>query len=169
MERQAMTCALREATEADVPAILSLHNHHIANTRAIWRNQPADLADRLAWFRDRQSKGYPVLIAENGGEFLGFASYGVFRAGEGYNGTVENSVYVADQATGQGVATLLMQELMARAKASGKRIMVAAIGLPNEASVALHTKLGFEDRGTLRGIGWKYDQPLDLMFMQKAL
>jgi L-amino acid N-acyltransferase len=164
-----MTCSIREATQADLPAILDLHNHHITNTRAIWRYQPADLADRTAWFQYRQSKGYPVLVAEDRGDFLGFASYGDFRAGEGYGGTVENSVYVIEQASGQGIATLLMQRLLAHARARGKRTMVAAIGLPNEASVALHARLGFEDRGTLRGIGWKFDQPLDLMLMQKAL
>jgi L-amino acid N-acyltransferase len=164
-----MNLAIRAAAEADIPAILALHNHHIANTRSIWRYQHADLADRTAWFRERQAKGYPVLIAEDSGQFLGFASYGDFRAGEGYGGTVENSVYVADGAQGRGIAHALMDRLMEIARTSGKRVMVAAIGLPNEASVALHTKLGFEERGILQGIGWKYDQPLDLMFMQKAL
>jgi L-amino acid N-acyltransferase len=164
-----MNLAIRAAAEADIPAILALHNHHIANTRSIWRYQSVDLADRTAWFRERQAKGYPVLIAEDSGQFLGFASYGDFRAGEGYGGTVENSVYVADGAQGRGIAHALMERLMEIARTSGKRVMVAAIGLPNEASVALHAKLGFEERGTLRGIGWKHDQPLDLMFMQKAL
>jgi L-amino acid N-acyltransferase len=157
------------AREADIPAILGLHNHHIINTRSIWRYQAADMADRIAWFRDRQSKGHPVLIAKVSDQFLGFASYGDFRAGEGYGGTVENSVYVADGAQGRGVARALMERLMEFAKAQGKRVMVAAIGLPNDASVALHAKLGFEERGVLAGVGWKYDQPLDLMFMQKAL
>jgi L-amino acid N-acyltransferase len=164
-----MNLAIRAAAEADIPAILALHNHHIANTRAIWRNQPADMADRTVWFQERRAKGYPVLIAEDSGQFLGFATYGDFRAGEGYGGTVENSVYVADGAQGRGTARALMERLMEIAKAGGKRVMVAAIGLPNEASVALHARLGFEERGILTGIGWKYDQPLDLMFMQKAL
>jgi L-amino acid N-acyltransferase len=164
-----MSFEIRDATEADIPIILDLHNHQIANTRSIWRYQPADLADRTAWFRDRQAKGHPVLIAEESGHFLGFATYGDFRAGEGYDGTVENSVYVADGAHGRGIARALMDRLMQFAKTSGKRVMVAAIGLPNDASVALHAKLGFEERGILKGIGWKYDQPLDLMFMQKAL
>jgi L-amino acid N-acyltransferase len=164
-----MSLVIREATEADIPAILALHNHHILHTRSIWRYQAVDLADRLGWFLERQSKGYPVLIAEASGHFLGFGSYGDFRAGEGYGGTVENSVYVADIAHRRGIARALMEHLLERAKASGKRVMVAAIGLPNEASVALHSKLGFEECGTLAGIGWKNNQPLDLLLMQKAL
>lgn len=164
-----MSLAIRDATEADLHNILALHNHHIANTRSIWRYQQADLADRIAWFRDRQSKGFPVILAEENGQFLGYASYGDFRAGEGYGGTVENSVYVADEAQGRGVARSLMHNLLDRAKSQGKRVMVAAIGLPNSASVALHAKLGFEECGLLKGIGWKYDQALDLMLMQKAL
>ncbi len=164
-----MSFVIRDATEADIHAIKGLHNHHIANTTSIWRYRPADMADRIAWFMDRKAKGYPVLIAEEPGRFLGFASYGDFRAGEGYGGTVENSVYVAEGAQGRGIARALMERLMEHARTNGKRVMVAAIGLPNEASVALHARLGFEERGILTGIGWKYDQPLDLMFMQKAL
>ncbi len=164
-----MSFMVRDAVDADIPAILGLHNHHIANTRSIWRYQTADMAERTAWFRERQARGYPVLIAEDSGRFLGFASYGDFRAGEGYGGTVENSVYVTERAQGRGIARALMEHLMEHAKANGKRVMVAAIGLPNDASVALHAKLGFEERGTLQGIGWKYGQPLDLMLMQKAL
>jgi L-amino acid N-acyltransferase len=169
VEGKTVNFIVRDATEADIPAILALHNHHIVNTRSIWRYQPADLADRTAWFRERQVKCYPILIAEESGQFLGFASYGDFRAGEGYGGTVENSVYVTEGAQGRGIARALMERLMEHARINGKRVMVAAIGLPNDASVALHAKLGFEERGTLNGIGWKYDQPLDLMFMQKAL
>jgi phosphinothricin acetyltransferase len=164
-----MTFIIRDAAPSDLPAILAVHNHHIANTTAIWRYQPADIEERTSWYQDRRSKGYPILVAEETDQLLGYASYGDFRAGEGYGGTVENSVYVVDSAQGRGVASALMLRLIGDAKASGKRVMVAAIGLPNDASVALHTKLGFEPRGTLAGIGWKRDRPLDLLFMQKAL
>jgi L-amino acid N-acyltransferase len=164
-----MSLVIRDAAEADLLPILALHNHHIRHTTSIWRYAEADLADRKAWFGDRRSKGHPVLVAEERGGFLGFASYGDFRPGEGYNGTVENSVYVVEAAQGRGIAIALMERLMAHARANGKKVMVAGIGLPNAASVALHRKLGFEERGTLAGIGWKFERRLDLMFMQKEL
>ena len=164
-----MTFAIRDATEADLPAILAIHNHHIAETTAIWRNRPADLAERQAWFAERLAKGFPVLVAEEAGRFLGYASYGPFRAGEGYDGAVENSVYVVEEAQGRGVAMALMEALVDRARAEGRHSMVAGIGLPNDASIALHRKLGFAERGTLEGIGRKFGRELDLLFMQKAL
>lgn len=161
--------AIRDAEAGDLPAILALHNHHILATTSIWRTQAADLAERGAWLEERRAKGYPVLVAEEGGAFLGYASYGDFRTGEGYSGTVENSVYVLPEAQGRGVARALMEALFERARAGGKRVMMAGIGLPNDASVSLHRRLGFEERARLPGVGRKFGRDLDLLLMQKAL
>ena len=164
-----MSPVIRDATEADLPAILALHNHHITHTTSIWRTVLADLAERRAWFADRKAKGFPVLVAEQEGGFLGYASYGPFRAGDGYDGTVENSVYVALDAQGRGIARMLMEALLSHAAADGRHTMVAGIALPNDASVALHRRLGFVEKGVLVGIGRKFGRSLDLMLMQRPL
>lgn len=164
-----MSIVVDDASLADLPAILALYNHHAAHTTALWRSTPVDLADRRSWFEERRAKGFPVLAARSGDLFMGFASYGPFRVGEGYEATVENSVYVEEEAQGRGAATALMRALIDRAAADGRRVMVAAIGLPNDASIALHRSLGFEERGVLPGVGRKFDRSLDLLFMQKAL
>jgi L-amino acid N-acyltransferase YncA len=160
---------IRDATEADLPAILAIHNHHIAKTLAIWRYEQADLAERRAWFSERRAKGYPVLVVEEGGEVLGYASFGPFRAGEGYHRTVENSIYVREDRQRQGLARRLMVALLEQAEAQGRHVMVAGIGLPNEPSVRLHKSFGFSEIGTLREIGWKFERPLDLMLMQRMI
>jgi L-amino acid N-acyltransferase len=159
---------IRDATEADLPAILAIHNHHVLGTTAIWRTSAADLEERRSWFEERRARGFPVLVAAEG-RLLGYASYGPFRTGDGYDATVENSVYVAEEAQGRGVATALMQRLIDHARAAGKRAMVAGIGLPNDASIALHRALGFTERGILEGVGRKFGRELDLLFMQLAL
>ncbi|QFU17591.1 GNAT family N-acetyltransferase [Microvirga thermotolerans] len=164
-----MTTTVRPAGEADLPAILALHNHHILNTLSIWRLQPADLAERKAWFEGRLAMGFPVLVADEGGEAVGYASYGPFRTGEGYDRTVENSIYVRQDRQGRGIARALMRALIAEAKAQGRHVMVAGIGLPNEASVRLHAGLGFVEAGRLREVGWKFGRPLDLLLMQLML
>jgi phosphinothricin acetyltransferase len=164
-----MMAVVRDATPADLPAILALHNHHILYSLAIWRSEPADLNERQAWFEDRRRKDQPVLVAELGGLFAGFASYGDFRTGSGYAGTVENSVYVRPDFHGKGVARGLMAALIGRARQSGRHTMVAGIGLPNPVSVALHVSLGFVEAGRLRGIGRKHGQALDLLLMQLDL
>lgn len=165
---------IRPAREADIPAILALHNHHILNSLAIWRYEPADLDDRLGWFRERTQKGFPVLVAElptaDGlASVAGFATYGPFRAGAGYDGTVENSIYVHEAFQRRGVAAALMEALIAEARGDGRAVMVAAIGLPNDASRALHARFGFREVGCLEGIGRKFGRALDLLMMQKDL
>jgi L-amino acid N-acyltransferase len=164
-----MTLAIRDARETDLPFLVREFNRHVRETTAIWRDREADLAERAAWLRDRRSHGFPVLVAEDGGARLGFASYGPFRTGSGYDGTVENSVYVAAEAAGRGVGSALMQALIAHAATGGRRVMVAAIGLPNDASVALHARFGFIEAGVLREIGLKFGRRLDLLLMQKDL
>lgn len=164
---------VRDATDADLPAILALHNHHIAHTLSIWRYELAGLAERRTWFENRVNDGYPVLVAADpdaaSGEVVGYASYGPFRAGAGYSNTVENSIYVRDDRQRRGIAHALMNALLDRATAQKRHVMVAGIGLPNDASIALHRAFGFEECGRLREIGWKREQWLDLMLMQKIL
>ncbi len=104
-----MSITVRDAVEADLPAILAVHNHHIARTTSIWRTIEVDLAERAAWFKERRSKGFPVLVTHEDGRFLGYASYGPFRTGDGYDGTVEHSVYVVEEAQRRGVARMLME------------------------------------------------------------
>jgi L-amino acid N-acyltransferase YncA len=160
---------IRDATEADLPAILAIHNHHIARTFAIWRYELADLAERRAWFEERRDKGYPVLVADEDGEAVAFGSYGPFRTGEGYHRTVENSIYVREDRQRRGLARALMAVLIEEARRQGRHVMMAGIGLPNDPSVKLHESLGFVEVGRLREIGWKFDQWLDLLLMHKML
>ena len=165
---------IRPAREADVPTILALHNHHILNSLAIWRHEPASLDERLGWFRERTQRGFPVLVAEvasseGAAQFAGFATYGPFRTGAGYDLTVENSIYVCDAFQHRGIASTLMEALIAEARRDGRAVMVAAIGLPNEPSCALHARFGFREVGTLWGIGRKFGRSLDLLLMQKDL
>ncbi len=160
---------IRDATLADLPAILTIHNDAIQHSLAIWQDRPVDLANRRAWFEERTSKGFPVIAAEVDGTLAGFASYGPFRFGSGYDATVENSVYLARGRRGQGLGRVLMGALIARARAQGRHVMVAAVGLPNDASVALHRALGFTEAGILREVGRKAERWLDLMLLQKML
>ena len=71
---------VRDASADDLPAILAIYNDVIATTTAVYRDDPATLDDRQAWWQDRVAQGYPVLVADEGGAVLGFASFGDFRA-----------------------------------------------------------------------------------------
>jgi phosphinothricin acetyltransferase len=160
---------VRDATEADLPAILAIINEATLNTTAVWGIAPTTLEARHAWWRERTGAGFPVLVAAEGGSVLGFASYGSFRPWEGYRHTVEHSVYVDASARGKGVGRVLLAALIEHATASGKHVMVAGIDASNAVSIKLHAAQGFVAVGTLAQVGRKFDRWLDLLFMQRML
>jgi phosphinothricin acetyltransferase len=160
---------VRDAVEADLPAILAIINEATLNTTAVWGIAPTTLEARRAWWRERIEAGFPVLVAAEGDAVLGFASYGTFRPWEGYRHTVEHSVYVDAAARGKGVGRILLGALIAHATAAGKHVMVAGIDASNGVSIKLHAGLGFTTAGTLTQVGRKFDRWLDLTFMQLML
>ncbi len=160
---------LRNAEPGDLAAIAEIINHEIRSGTASWTETPKTVDDMARWFDDRVALGFPVLVAEDGGAVLGYASYGPFRAGEGYRETVEHSVYVARAARGRGIARLLMERLIVAARAAGLARMVGGISADQPASIDLHRKLGFEEQGRLKGVGVKRGKRLDLALMVLAL
>jgi len=161
---------IRDAIAADIPGIADIYNHAVAHTTAIWNDQAVDVANRTAWHAERQRLGYPVLVAvDENDAVLGYASFGDWRAFDGYRHTVEHSVYVRLDARGQGIGEALMQALIVRAKAIGKHVMVAGIEAGNTTSIRLHRKLGFAEVGRLPEVGMKFGKWLDLAFLQLVL
>jgi len=160
---------LRDAQPGDLSAIAAILNAEIVSGTASWTETPKTPDDMTSWFEGRVAQGYPVLVAEAGGEVLGYASYGPFRAGEGYRETVEHSVYVARTARGRGIARLLMERLIVAARAAGYSRMVGGVSADQSASLGLHRAMGFEEQGRLRGVGIKRGKRLDLALMVLAL
>ena len=161
---------LRDAEEKDLPAIRDIYNDAVANTTAIWNDTQVDLENRLKWFADRQRQGYPVIVAvTDEGVIAGYASFGDWRAFDGYRHTVEHSVYVEKNQRGSGIGRILMQALIERAIGCGKHVMVAGIEANNAASIRLHQTLGFEITGQMKEVGTKFGRWLDLTFMQLIL
>lgn len=176
---------IREATEADMAAITAIYNDAVAHTTAIWNETEASLANRLAWRAERLRAGYPVLVAVAGeaagdgtgpdgagigdGAVLGYASFGDWRAFDGYRHTVEHSVYIRADQRGGGIGRALMEALIARARHLGKHVMIAGIEAGNAPSIRLHEKLGFRQVGYLPEVGTKFGRWLDLAFLQLTL
>mgnify|MGYP000847508595 FL=1 len=157
---------IRPAEERDLPAILEIANQAIAETTADWDTSPQTLDQRAEWLRGRNAAGFPVLVADDSGEVLGYASYGTFRDREGYAATVEHSVYVSPAAQGRGVGGLLMAELIEHARGAGIHVMVGGLDGDNEGSLRFHERLGFTALPPLREVGHKFGRPLDLVFVQ---
>lgn len=162
---------IRDAISHDVEGILAIYNDAVAHTTAIWNEVQVDKANRAAWLADRQRAGYPVLVAveENNEVVVGYATFGDWRAWDGYRHTVEHSVYVRKDRRGAGVGKTLVIALIERARRLGKHVMVAGIEAQNVTSIRLHEKLGFEQVGHLKEVGTKFGKWLDLAFLQLTL
>ena len=160
---------LREATEADLPEILAIYNEVIATSTAVYSETAVSLDDRREWLRSRSAQGYPVVVSIDETGITGYGSFGDFRSWPGYKFTVEHSVYVRADRRAHGVGAAIVAELLRRAKALGKHVMIAGIDADNIASLRLHERLGFEKVAHFREVGWKFGRWLDLVFMQRPL
>lgn len=164
-----MDVTIRDATEADLPAILDIHNDAVRTTTAIWSSTPVDLANRRAVMLDRRARGFPYLVAERAGTVAGYASFGDFRPFEGYLRTVEHLIYVHADQQRRGIASRLLERLITLAQEGGKHVMIGGIAADNTASLALHLRHGFVETGRLPAVGYKFGRYLDLVLMQRML
>ncbi|MBR9651791.1 GNAT family N-acetyltransferase [Thalassovita aquimarina] len=160
---------IRNATAADADAIAAIYNDAVLHSTAIWNDVTVDAANRARWIDDRQAQGFPVLVACDGADVLGYASYGPFRAFDGYRLTVEHSVYVDATRRGGGIGRALLQALIERARGDGFHVMVAAVEARNAGSIRLHESLGFEQTGLMPQVGQKFGRWLDLAMLQLRL
>ncbi len=157
---------IRDASEADLPAIMDIYNDAVANTTAIWNDTQVDLANRREWFRARQARNFPVLVADVGGTVAGYASYGDWRAFDGFRHSVEHSVYVHKDHRGAGLGRDLMQALVRVAGERDIHVMIGCVEAGNAASIRLHESLGFRNVGTFSEVGTKFGRWLDLTCLE---
>jgi L-amino acid N-acyltransferase YncA len=158
---------IRDAVEEDLPGILTIVNDVIAASTAIWRDSLETPEERRAWLVERQSRGFPVLVAVDRTGVLGFSSYAGFRSAEGYRHSVEHSVHVRGDTRGRGVGTALMHHLLRRAPANDVHVMVGAVDGSNSESLRFHARLGFEEVAHFREVGRKFGRWLDLVCVQR--
>ncbi|HIJ79059.1 MAG: GNAT family N-acetyltransferase [Desulfobulbaceae bacterium] len=155
---------------AHASAILDIFNEAIVNSTALYDYQPRSSESMIAWFKAKESGGFPVLgLVDDSGELLGFASYSTFRAWPAYKYSVEHSVYLHNDHRGKGLGRMLMQRLIELAIEQEYHVMVGGIDVANAASIALHEKLGFEHAGTIKQVAFKFGRWLDLAFYQLIL
>jgi L-amino acid N-acyltransferase YncA len=157
---------IRDALEGDIERVTAIYNEVLRTSTAIFNDRPASVAQRVEWWRGRVEQGYPVLVAVEGELVVGFASFGDFRSWPGYRFTVEHTVHVDSVFRGKGVGSALMRELIERARAAGKHVMVGGVDSENLASLRFHERMGFERVAHFREVGFKFDRFLDLVLLQ---
>lgn len=160
---------IRDATEHDVPAFNVIYNEYIVDSHVSFDTEAWTDDDRLAWYQDRIGAGYPVMVAERGGEVIGVSWSGPWRDKAAYRSSVETTVVLAPGESGRGVGTTLYIALLERLSREGFHRGYGVIALPNDESVRLHEKLGFTKVGVLDEVGYKDGLYHSTMILEKEL
>jgi phosphinothricin acetyltransferase len=165
---QNTTATLRPTVESDLVAINDIYNHYVQNSTCTYQEEPESLGGRRQWFRHHGDK-HPVIVAEAGGRVIGWGALSAYHARSAYRYTVENSVYVHHRHHRRGIGSLLLQELIVRARNLGYHAIIAGIDADQTASVALHAKFHFKPVGHLEQVGFKFGRWLDVLYMELLL
>ena len=161
---------LRDARADDAPAVQAIYATHVLTGLASFEEVPPDAAEMAQRMTVIQAQGLPYIVAESDGWIGGYAYASTFRERASYRYTVEDSVYIADDALRRGLGLSLLSEVIARCTAAGYRQMIAVIGdSANQGSIGLHAHLGFETVGTMPAVGFKFGRWVDSVRMQRAL
>lgn len=161
---------IRPSTDADLPAIQAIYAQAVLEGTGTFETEVPSVEEMGRRRAEVLSRQLPWLVAERDGQVLGYAYANYFRPRLAYRFCVEDSIYLAPAAQGLGLGRLLLAELVARCEAAGARQMLAVIGdAANAGSIGVHTALGFQHTGVLKGAGWKFGRWLDVVLMQRTL
>jgi len=157
---------IRPATKTDLPAITEIYNEAILNTAATFDTQPKSLQEQEQWFASHDAR-HPVLVAEQDGTIVGWASLSGWSDRCAYADTAEASLYVRKEYRGEGVGRLLSVALLEAGEKAGLHTVIARITEGNEASLRLAQSAGFELVGTMKEVGRKFGRLHNVHLLQR--
>lgn len=164
MEPPAMDVRIRDATTDDAPAIRDIYNYNVEHSTCTWDLEPETLDARLQWLA-KGSEKHPRIVAESGGEVVGWGSLSPFHSRCGYAKTVEFSVYVRQDQHRRGIGRMIVEDLIERAKRQGHHAVVGSTCSEQTGSLKLQESLGFKNAGQLPELGRKFGRWLDVVYM----
>jgi L-amino acid N-acyltransferase YncA len=160
---------IRTVRSGDATDIAQIYDHYVATSHATFELEPVGGEAMLLRIDESLSSGYPFLVCEAGGEIAGYAYARRFRPRPAYRHSAEVSVYIRRGHDGKGIATRLYERLFEKLNNGDLHAIIAGISLPNEASVALHTKFGFKKVAHFHEVGRKFDRWIDVGYWQLIL
>lgn len=159
---------VRDATADDAGACAAIYAPYVLGSAASFETEPPD-AEEMARRIAAAQQDHAWLVATRSDATVGYAYATSWKSRAAYRWTCETSVYVADGQHGQGLGRTLYEALLARLTERGFRTAVAGMTLPNPASAALHTSLGFSPVGVLVRVGWKAGRWHDVALYRRGL
>jgi phosphinothricin acetyltransferase len=157
---------VRKATLNDLPAITEIYNQAILATTATFDTEPKNLEEQKVWFESHSPK-YPVLVAEENGKVIAWASLSKWSDRCAYSDTAEISLYVEEKSRGKGIGRKLLEAIIREGEKADLHSIIARIAEGNETSIYLHRSVGFEHIGIMKEVGRKFGRLLDVYLMQK--
>ena len=152
---------IRKVTVADADSICSIYNHYVLNSVITFETEALSVEIMKTRIEDISRK-YPWIIYEDHGKLLGYAYATRWKERQAYELTAECAIYVDKDQNGKGYGTMIYSELINQCRVSGLHLLLAGIALPNDASIALHERLGFVHTGTLSEVGKKFGRWVDV-------
>ena len=160
---------IRRVEQGDLAPLLNIYNHYVRETAVTFDIEPRTLAQRQAWLDGFAPSGrYQCLVAVKDGQAIGWASSDRYNERAAYDTTVLSSIYLAPDATGQGLGRRLYGALFDALAGEDIHRVFGGISLPNEASVRLHRAFGFEPAGVYREVGRKFGRFWDVATYLRA-
>jgi L-amino acid N-acyltransferase YncA len=161
---------VRPAAVEDLEAIAGIFARYVVESVATFEEVPPTVAHWRRQLDDLAARPLPFLVAEVGGEVVGYAYASPWRPKPAYRYTVEDTVYLAPEWTGKGLGRLLLDELLAACAKVGVRQMIAVVAdTCDPTSAALHYSCGFVEAGRLQAVGRKHDRWVDTLLLQRDL
>lgn len=159
---------IRTATTDDAQDLCDIYAPYVENTAISFELKAptvTDFAERILCF----SSHYPFLVYEEDGAILGFAYASKYHDRAAYQHSASVSVYLSQTQQNKGIGSALYAALFRDLEEQGVHTCLACVTLPNEKSLALHQKFGFEEVGIMRSVGYKLGQWHDVIWLQKML
>jgi L-amino acid N-acyltransferase YncA len=163
-----LTHTLRSARAADLAAISDIYNHYVARSTCTFALQPETLDERKAWFAGR-GQIHPVLVTEEAGAVIGWASLSPWNKRCAYAQTVESSVYIHHDHHRRGLGKALMVEMLQMAVELKLHSLIAGVSADQPASLRVHQRLGFSEVARFKEVGFKFGKWLDVIYLQKMI
>jgi L-amino acid N-acyltransferase YncA len=157
---------IRDATGDDAGPITSIYNHFVLTTSISFEEAAVPVHEMAQRIADVQAAGLPWVIAEVDGVIAGYAYATKWRVRHAYRFSVESSVYLAPESAGKGIGTALYRALLDLLRDGGYHLVIGGITLPNDASIALHEKMGFEKVAHYSEVGFKFQRWIDVGYWQ---
>ena len=159
---------IRAASPEDAPALLAIYAPYVETTAVSFEAEPPSVAE-FARRIEAALADWAWLVAERDGRCIGYAYGSLHRERAAYRWSTEVSAYVRPDCHRQGIGAALYLELLDQLAHQGYCTALAGVTLPNQASVALHRRVGFEPIGVFRNVGWKFERWHDVRWFQRRL